>query len=121
MAFPLRAPTRPPAIHSPIQTYLERLHARYASLRAGQVATYIPELGKADPNWFGIAIATIDGHVYEVGDSRQPFTIQSISKPITYGMALEDRGRDAVLAKVGVEPSGDAFNSISLAPDTGCP
>jgi glutaminase len=62
-----------------------------------------------------------DGQVYEVGDSRQTFTIQSISKPVTYGLALEDRGYDAVLAKVGVEPSGDAFNSISLDPETGCP
>jgi glutaminase len=85
------------------------------------VATYIPELGKADPEWFGICLATTDGRLYETGDTRQPFTIQSISKAITYGLALEDRGLDAVLAKIGVEPSGDAFNSISLAPGTGCP
>ena len=78
-------------------------------------------LGKADPDWFAICLATTDGQVYEVGDSRQTFTIQSISKPITYGLALEDRGYDAVLGKIGVEPSGDAFNSISLNPQTGCP
>lgn len=54
-------------------------------------------------------------------DTQQPFTIQSISKPFTYGLALEDRGRDAVLAKIGVEPTGDAFNSISLTPGTGSP
>ncbi|MGH7410105.1 MAG: glutaminase A, partial [Candidatus Methylomirabilis sp.] len=106
---------------SPIQEYLERLHAKYAELREGAVATYIPELAKADPEWFGICVATTDGHIYEVGDTRQPFTIQSISKPFTYGLALEDRGRDAVLAKIGVEPTGDAFNSISLAPGTGRP
>ena len=53
------------------------------------------------------------------GDTRQPFTIQSISKPLTYGLALEDRGYEEVLKKVGVEPSGDAFNSISLEPGTG--
>ena len=109
------------AIRSPIQTYLERLHARHAELRTGDVATYIPELGKADPDWFAICLATTDGHVYEVGDARQTFSIQSISKPLTYGLALEDHGREAVLAKIGVEPSGDAFNSISLAPSTGCP
>ncbi len=85
------------------------------------MADYIPELGKADPDWFGICLATIDGHVYEVGDSRQPFTIQSISKPFVYGIALEDNGSDAVLQKVGVEPTGDAFNSISLDPVTGQP
>jgi len=108
-------------VRSPIHTYVEALHARHAGNQDGQVATYIPELAKANPEWFGICIATTDGRVYEVGDARQPFTIQSISKPLTYGLALEDRGRDAVLRKIGVEPTGDAFNSISLAPGTGCP
>jgi hypothetical protein len=89
-------------VSSPIQTYLEALHRRCASLRDGQVATYIPELAKADPGWFGIAIATADGHVYEAGDTRHLFTIQSISKPITYGLALEDNGAARVLATVGV-------------------
>ena len=51
------------------------------------MATYIPELGKANPDWFGICVVTCDGQVYEVGDTRQTFTIQSISKPITYGIA----------------------------------
>jgi len=106
---------------SPIQEYLERLHQKYTELREGEVATYIPELAKANPEWFGICLATTDGCIYEVGDTRQRFTIQSISKPLTYGLALEDRGRAAVLAKIGVEPTGDAFNSISLAPETGCP
>ncbi len=109
------------AVVSPVQTYLERLHARHAGLATGEVATYIPELGKADPDWFAICLATTDGQVYEVGDARQTFTIQSISKPITYGLALEDQGYDTVLGKIGVEPSGDAFNSISLHPETGCP
>ncbi len=113
------APT--PVVVSPIQSYLERLHAKHAGLRSGEVATYIPELGKADPEWFAICLATTDGQVYEVGDARQTFTIQSISKPITYGLALEDQGYERVLAKVGVEPSGDAFNSISLEPGSGCP
>ncbi len=108
-------------IVSPIQTYLERLHAACAGPNDGRVATYIPELAKADPSAFGICIATTDGFVYEVGDSRQQFTIQSISKPFVYGIALEDRGRAAVRDKIGVEPTGDAFNSISLAPGTGCP
>ena len=85
------------------------------------MATYIPELAKANPAWFGIVIATVDGHVYEVGTTRQTFTIQSISKPLVYGVALEDRGRERVRDAVGVEPSGDAFNSISLEPGSGRP
>ncbi len=106
---------------SPIQRYLNELHRRHAGQHEGQVATYIPELAHADPASFGICLATSDGHVYEVGDSRLPFTIQSISKPFAYGLALEDQGREAVLDKVGVEPTGEAFNSIRLAADSGRP
>lgn len=101
--------------------YLEKLHEDYISVNPGEVASYIPELLRADPEWLGIAVITVDGHVYQVGDSKQPFTIQSISKVITYGMALEDNGIEAVLKKVDVEPSGEAFNSISLESGTGRP
>ncbi len=106
---------------SPIDAYLERLHERWQRDGSGAVADYIPPLALADPEWFAIAIATTDGHRYEVGDSRRSFTIQSISKPFTYGLALRDLGLAAVDAKVGVEPTGDAFNSISLAPESGRP
>jgi glutaminase len=116
------APSSPHArAASPIQAYLERLHEQFAGLASGQVARYIPELAKADPASFGIVIATVDGKVYEVGATRQPFTIQSISKPLVYGVALEDRGRERVQQAIGVEPSGDAFNSISLEAGTGRP
>ena len=80
---------------SPVQDYLERLHEEYAGLRDGAVADYIPPLADADPDAFGICLATTDGHLYEVGDTRVPFTIQSMSKPFTYGLALADRGRAA--------------------------
>ncbi len=109
------------AISSPIQDYLLELHARHTALRDGQVATYIPELAKANPDWFGICLVTTEGHVYEVGDSRQHFTIQSISKPFVYGLALEDNTRAEVLKKISVEPTGEAFNAISLEPGTGRP
>src|SRR2546425_6386857 len=105
----------------PLQRYLAVLHHKYQRLDDGQVATYIPELAKADPRWFGICIVTADGYAYAVGDSDRQFTIQSMSKPIVYAAALADRGRDNVLRKVGVEPSGEAFNSISLDPQTGAP
>jgi glutaminase len=108
-------------MRSPIQDYLERLHAECRDLRSGLVADDIPQLALADPEWFGVCVATTDGQVYEVGDTRQAFTIQSMSKPFTYGMALAAHGRDGVREKVGVEPSGDAFNSISLTPETGRP
>ncbi|MFA6243458.1 MAG: glutaminase A [Candidatus Hydrogenedentales bacterium] len=97
---------------SPFRTYLKELHGRFKDVNEGKVADYIPELAKADPNWFGIAVTTVSGASFEIGDSQQLFTIQSISKPFMFGLALEDRGRQSVQTRVGVEPTGDAFNSI---------
>src|SRR5882724_6078848 len=99
---------------SPILSSLKEIHAEYQQDFSGKVATYIPELAKADARLFGIPLATADGHVYEVGDTNHLFTIQSISKPFVYGLALEDHGLDYVLKKVGVEPTGEAFNAIVL-------
>jgi glutaminase len=99
---------------APLRDVLREIHARYAAVDDGKVADYIPELAKADRRWFGIAIATTDGQVFEVGDCKQLFTIQSISKPFVYGLALEDHGLEHVLSKVGVEPTGEAFNAIVL-------
>jgi glutaminase len=110
-----------PAAANVIQGLLEELHERYQALNDGTPADYIPELAKADPGDFGIALATADGRVYEMGDTRKPFTIQSISKPFAYGLALKLLGSDRMFEKVGVEPSGDAFNAISLDPTTGRP
>ncbi|MEM9018382.1 MAG: glutaminase A, partial [Verrucomicrobiota bacterium] len=62
-----------------------------------------------------------DGHAYEIGDTKQEFTIQSISKAFTYGMILDEHGIEKVGKRIGVEPSGEAFNSISLDPETGRP
>jgi len=86
---------------SPIQLILNDLHRRLRDNCEGELATYIPELGNADPNWFGICLVTADGAVYEVGDTAQEFTIQSISKPFNYGIALEDHGKAEVLKKSG--------------------
>ena len=99
---------------APVLDYLTDLHERVSGLTGGKPADYIPELGKADPAAFGIALATVDGEVYSVGDGNRPFTIQSVSKPFMYGYALQRYGRDAVLTHVGVEPTGEAFNSIVL-------
>jgi glutaminase len=95
-----------------LQDFLNDLHFKYKSIHEGVLANYIPELAKANPDWFGICIVTVDGQVYEIGDWEQLFTLQSISKAFVYGMALEDHGRDYVVKRVGVEPTGDDFNSI---------
>lgn len=91
---------------------LGALHHRYRSCDEGRVADYIPELSKSNPDCFAISIVTTTGDVFHVGDYEQDFTIQSVSKPFMHGLALADRGRAEVLARVGVEPSGDPFNSI---------
>jgi len=88
---------------------------------SGAVADYIPELARADPDRFAAALGTVGGHVYATGDTDVRFSIQSISKPFTYALALQDRGLEAVLQRIDVEPSGDAFNEISLEPSTGRP
>jgi len=97
-----------------LNAFLADLHQHYGTLSAGTVASYIPELAKVSPDLFGICIATADGQVFEVGDTTPLFTVQSISKVFVHGLALEDHGRDVLLSRVGVEPTGDAFNAIVL-------
>lgn len=80
-------------------------------LGEGQVADYIPELAKVDPNQFGIAITTVDGATYQAGDAATPFSIQSISKVFMLTLALGKAG-ESIWHRVGREPSGSAFNSI---------
>lgn len=106
---------------SPIISYLERVHAEIADQRQGRPFAVVPRGRKVDPDDFGICLTTVDGHVYEVGTTRKEFALQSLSKPLSYGLALGDLGTAAVNAKVDVEPSGDPFNQISLAPGTGRP
>ena len=99
----------------PLQDVADRLHEKYRALDEGAVATDIPELAKADPGGFGISLAAADGAVCTAGDWQKEFTIQSISKALVYGLALEQRGRDEVLRHVGVEPSGEAFERIAAS------
>jgi glutaminase len=106
---------------APFRETLAGLHRKYRDEGSGTVATYIPELAAADPSWFGICMVTTDGLVFEVGDSQHLFSIQSISKPFVLGQALEDHGREYVLSKINVEPTGEAFNSIVLDESTNRP
>src|SRR3979490_1894376 len=101
----------------PLLGFLTACHADFSAETGGAVADYIPELGKADPDHFGISLATLDGYVYEVGDTWVPFTIQSISKPFVFALALDTLGAAKVESPIGVEPSGDPFNSIRLNAD----
>lgn len=80
--------------------------------RLGKVATYIPELAKGDPSRLGIAIMSVEGEGHAAGDSRYPFTMQSISKVVSLALALKDLDETDLFSKVGVDPTADPFNSI---------
>jgi glutaminase len=92
----------------------EALHERLAPLAEGAPAAYIPELARVDPDLFAIGGTTIDGHRVGLGDYDHAFSIQSISKLLLYGYALEMHGREEVMSRVGVAPSGESFNAIVL-------
>ncbi|HBZ85412.1 MAG TPA: glutaminase, partial [Verrucomicrobia subdivision 6 bacterium] len=83
--------------HTHLRKTLDRLHKTYSACHEGNVATYIPELAKANPDHFGVAVVGIDGEIYEAGETSTEFTIQSISKAFVFGLAVETHGRDAVL------------------------
>jgi glutaminase len=93
---------------------LAEIVERFRPVRTGDVASYIPELEHVDPDTFGIALCSPRGHVYAAGDDGLEFTVQSTSKAFAYALAVTDVGVDEVGRHVGFEPSGDAFNAISL-------
>ena len=78
----------------------------------GRVANYIPALAKANPSDLGVCVIDIDNNIYTAGEYQKNFTIQSISKTIVLMLAIMDNGEKEVFKKVGLEPTGDAFNSI---------
>ncbi|ANJ27939.1 glutaminase A [Agromyces aureus] len=106
---------------SPLSIALASVLERARPKTSGAVATYIPELARADPDQLGIALASVRGTVHEAGDSDAEFTIQSVSKPFVLALALEQSGLAEVTRHVGLEPSGEPFNAISLDEHTGRP
>ncbi|GAB96329.1 glutaminase [Kineosphaera limosa] len=104
----------------PVSDYLQQVLGECLA-DEGSVCDVIPELARVDPDQLAVAMCVADGTMYTAGDADSRFTIQSISKPFTYALALADRGERALLERVGVEPSGDPFNEISLEAGTGRP
>ena len=106
---------------TPVPDYLSTVIAQCNLNDGGALADYIPELANADPNRLALALSTIDGTIYSTGDDEVEFTIQSMSKPFAYALALRHLGLEAVSKKVGVEPSGEAFNQIALDKNNNLP
>lgn len=95
-----------------MQNIVDEIAAQMAlELDKGEVATYIPQLARVDPNQFAITVALPNGEIYSAGCSQTQFSIQSVSKVFTLTLALGKLG-DALWSRVGREPSGDPFNSI---------
>ncbi len=117
----IRSSDGTPWLGSQIQRIVDDIYEKYKDVDGGQVATYIPELSKADPEDFGICLVTVEGQVFSAGNWEKEFTIQSMCKPFAFQLALERHGSEETLKHVGVEPSGEAFNSIELDPKTGRP
>ncbi|GAA1480288.1 glutaminase [Gordonia sinesedis] len=99
---------------SDVDGYLGNIMSACSAAHGGAVADYIPELAAVDPTGYALSLCMHDGYLYAHGDTDVEFTIQSISKPLTYAMVLGRRGVTDVDARIGVEPSGEAFNEISV-------
>lgn len=95
-----------------IQNALDMAYARVARVKEGKNADYIPALAKVDPNLFGIALVTTDGRVFTAGDVKSEVSIQSISKVFTAALVMDQRNPEALEKNVGVDATGQPFNSI---------
>jgi glutaminase len=107
----------PPADFEKLTKGIEQIYADLVADRSGEVAQYIPTLRDADPDRFAIAICSADGQVFQIGDADVGFSVQSTSKPFSYGLALEQFGAEEVHRWVGQEQSGGTFNDPKLSLD----
>lgn len=101
------------ALPSDSEQTLAEVYQSVESINTGKNADYIPELAKVNPALFGVAIVTVDGKIKSIGDANMPFAIESIVKPFLYALALEDNGEQLITDKVGLNATGEAFNSIN--------
>ena len=95
---------------------IDRMYAELLPVRSGAVAGYIPQLARVTPEQLAIAVCTVDGQRYSAGDAATAFSLQSVSKTVSYCLALDEHGTEAVHRHVGREPSGRSFNELALNP-----
>ncbi|MEI6072929.1 MAG: glutaminase A [Verrucomicrobiae bacterium] len=106
----LRAGTIPePAV---LQKAVDDAHAKFKDEKGGANASYIPCLAKVPSALFGVVIVTVDGKIYKAGDVDYAFAIESVSKPFTASLVMNESGPETILNKIGVEPTGLPFNSV---------
>src|SRR5687767_3861815 len=96
-----------------VDAAIRRAYDQFRSLNEGKNADYIPALAQVPSNYFGIAVVGSDGKVHEAGDSKELFSIQSISKVFTAALVMQESGDSAIENSVGVDATGQVFNSIT--------
>jgi glutaminase len=96
----------------PVGEILADAHKKFKGVKEGKNADYIPALAEVPSKLFGISLVTVDGKVYDEGDTKSLFSIQSISKVFTLALALQESGEQAVEDNIGVDATGQVFNSI---------
>jgi glutaminase len=110
-----RSPIAPNAER--VQAAVREAYEKFRSDTNGKNADYIPYLAQVDSKLFGVAVVTTDNQVFELGDVKYSFSIQSISKVYTLALAMEELGHDKVFQRIGSEPTGRAFNSVIAVVD----
>lgn len=95
-----------------VESVVMQAHAQFRAVGTGELPDYIPALQAASPDLFGITVVTVEGQVYSAGDSEHAFAIMSAAKPFTLGLVMQQHGADAVVERIGVEPTGMPFNSL---------
>jgi glutaminase len=101
---------------APLSADIIRMYEELLPVRSGSVADYIPQLKRVDPDQLAISLCTVDGQRFSVGDANTTFCLQSVSKIVSYCLALDEHGTEAVHRHVGREPSGQSFNELALNP-----
>ncbi|HEY7376420.1 MAG TPA: glutaminase A, partial [Polyangia bacterium] len=96
----------------PFRDALADAYKAFKGLDEGKNADYIPVLAKVDPKLYGLTLVTVQGAIYEIGGARHEFSIQSVSKPFTLARAIESAGADLINQRIGVNATGQKFNSI---------
>lgn len=96
-----------------IDGVIKEAYDQFKSVKEGKNADYIPYLAKVDPNLYGIAVITTDGHIHLVGDIKYEFGIESISKVMTLALAMQERGPKVIKDSIGANATGLPFNSIT--------
>jgi glutaminase len=113
LALVITALVAVPVFAQNIESTVNGAYAKFKDAKGGANADYIPALAKVDPNIFGIAVVTTDGKVYTAGDISSEVSIQSISKVFTMAKVIEESGADSIPNNMGVDATGQVFNSIN--------